>query len=79
MYSLPIDVFNTFETRNIVFDAKKALEDEKLDDALITAMEFELAWMQRKHEFYDRIANAEISRIEMITKRVEAAKNASLS
>lgn len=79
MHSLPIDVFNTFETRNIVFDAKKALEDEKLDDALITAMEFELAWMQRKHEFYDRIANAEISRIEMITKRVEAAKNASLS
>ena len=78
MRSLPLDVFNTFETRNIVFDAQKTLSDEKLDEALIIAMEFELAWMQRKREFYGKIADAEVSRIEMITQRVESAKNALL-
>ena len=74
MCALPKDVFHSFETRNIIFNAQPALQDKDLNVALTTAMGFELAWMQRKREFYGKISNAEAARIEMISKRYAAQK-----
>ncbi|MBR1380670.1 MAG: citrate lyase beta subunit [Alphaproteobacteria bacterium] len=74
MRALPQDVFHSFETRNIIFDAKSALADNDINGALTDAMGFELAWMQRKREFYGKISNAEAARIDMISKRYAAQK-----
>lgn len=72
MRTLPKDVFHSFETRNIIFDAQSALQDKDLNAALTHAMGFELAWMQRKRQFYGKISNAESARIEMISQRYVA-------
>lgn len=72
MRALPQDVFHSFETRNVIFNAQPALQDKNLNVALTTAMGFELAWMQRKREFYGKISNSEMARIEMISKRYAA-------
>lgn len=72
MRQLPKDVFHSFETRNVIFNAQNALKDENINKALTVAMGFELAWMRRKSEFYGKIANAETARIEMISKRYAA-------
>ena len=74
MRKLPMDVFKTFETRNVVFDAQKSLYDKNINKALVVAMGFELAWMQRKREFYGKISKAEEARIEMISKRYAIQK-----
>lgn len=66
---LPEDVLGSFETRNIIFDAKTALKDPNIKEGLTKAMGFELAWMQRKKEFYGYLSNAETKRIEMIEER----------
>ena len=66
---LPTDVLASFETRNIIFDAQYSLNDPKIEHALVKAQGFELAWMQRKKEFYGQLSNAETKRIEMITER----------
>lgn len=74
MRQLPQDVFHSFETRNIIFDAQKTLQDANINKALTIAMGFELAWMRRKSEFYGKLANAEQARIEMISKRYASQK-----
>lgn len=66
---LPQDVFYSFETRNIIFDAQYSLKDPNIEEALTKAMGFELAWMKRKKEFFGYQANSETKRIEMITER----------
>lgn len=66
---LPSDVLASFETRNIIFDAEYSLKDPQIEYALVKAMGFELAWMQRKKEFYGKLSNAETKRIEMIEER----------
>jgi len=66
---LPKDVLASFETRNVIFDAQYSLNDAKIEYALVKAMGFELAWMQRKKELYGHISNAETKRIEMIEER----------
>lgn len=74
MRALPKDVFHSFETRNVIFNAQPALKDKNLNTALTLAMAFELAWMQRKREFYGKISNAEAQRIEMISQRLAAQR-----
>jgi len=66
---LPADVLASFETRNIIFDAQYSLNDPLIEHALVKAMGFELAWMQRKKEFYGHLSNAEAKRIAMIEER----------
>lgn len=66
---LPQDVFYSFETRNIIFDAQYSLKDPNIEEALTKAMGFELEWMKRKKEFFGYQANSETKRIEMITER----------
>ncbi len=66
---IPADVLGSFETRNIIFDAAVSLNDPEVEWALTKAQGFELAWMERKKEFYGKLSNAETKRIEMITER----------
>lgn len=66
------DVPECFETRNIIFDTKTSLRDPNIDIGLAKAQGFELTWMKRKKEFYERTSNLEVKRIEMIEERYKA-------
>lgn len=62
-----------FETRKIVF---RASDNEKtLRKGILLAMEFETLYLQNKCEFYERMANEDRSRLEMLNKRLEQARS----
>lgn len=62
-----------FETRKVVFSAT---DNEKvLRNGILCAMEFETLYLQNKCEFYDRMANEDRGRLEMLSKRLEQAKS----
>ena len=61
-----------FETRKVVF--KYDDDTERLKAGILKAMEFEVLYLQNKCEFYDRMANEDKARMQMLTERFEAAK-----
>ena len=60
-----------FETRKVVF--KYDDNAERLKAGILKAMEFEVLYLQNKCEFYDRMANEDRARMQMLTQRFEAA------
>ena len=61
-----------FETRKIVF--KYDDDAERLKAGILKAMEFEVLYLQNKCEFYDRMANEDKVRMQMLVERFEMAK-----
>ena len=61
-----------FETRKVVFNATN--DANKLKDGILKAMEFETLYLQNKCEFYDRMANEDKVRLEMMRERLEIAR-----
>jgi citrate lyase beta subunit len=57
-----------FETRKIVFDGK-IVNSPAIEDAIANAVEFELAWLQNKRDYYQRIGAEDAQRILMMEKR----------
>lgn len=63
-----------FETRKVVF---RTSNDEKMLRAgILKAMEFEVLYLQNKCAYYDRMANEDRARMEMLANRLEVAKAA---
>lgn len=61
-------LIDRFETRKIVFDARKGIK--KIQEGLAKAAKFELNWLCNKHDYYDRIALEDKERIRMIEDRL---------
>lgn len=61
-----------FETRKVVF--KYDDNENRLRAGILKAMEFEVLYLQNKCEFYDRMANEDRARMEMLAKRLVVAK-----
>lgn len=61
-----------FETRKIVF--KYDDNAERLKAGILRAMEFEVLYLQNKCEFYDRMANEDRARMQLLVQRFETAK-----
>lgn len=61
-----------FETRKVVF--KYDDNEKRLKSGILKAMEFETLYLQNKCDFYDRMANEDRQRMEMLKKRLEVAK-----
>jgi acetylornithine deacetylase/succinyl-diaminopimelate desuccinylase-like protein len=61
-----------FETRKVVFTGSAAAANW-IDDAIATAVEFELTWLRNKRDYYGRIASEDAARIAMMEKRQAAA------
>lgn len=57
-----------FETRKIVFDGA-ALDDDKIELGIQNAVDFELAWLKNKRDYYGRISAEDAARIAMMEKR----------
>lgn len=61
-----------FETRKVIFDGS-AIEAPYIEDAIANAVDFELAWLQNKRDYYTRIGNEDAPRIKMMEKRQATA------
>lgn len=70
IYSLD-DIIEKFETRKVVFGYNKNIDYKK---GLCLAMEFELLYLLNKQEYYQNMADEDISRIKMMTERLEETK-----
>ncbi len=57
-----------FETRKIIFDGA-AIQQDWIADGIANAVEFELAWLQNKRDYYQCIASEDQSRIAMMEAR----------
>lgn len=62
-----------FETRKVIFDGA-AVESADFEAGLANAVAFELAWLQNKRDYYQTIADEDLSRIRMIEERNATAK-----
>ena len=66
---LPQNSLSRFETRKIIFDAKKALNDKNADKGILKAVGFELMWLKNKREFYKMIFDEDAQRLNMLEAR----------
>lgn len=57
-----------FETRKVIFDGSAA-ELPDFEAAIANAVAFELAWLERKRDYYATIADEDVSRIRMMRDR----------
>lgn len=67
---LPEGTLDRYETRKLIFEAKKALENEP-EKGILKAVGFELMWLKNKRDFYGSIYSEDKNRIEMLQKRYD--------
>ncbi len=63
------NLLDRFETRKVVFDAKRGLES--FDEAVRSAHQLELLWLENKSRLHTHAAEEDASRIIMLRKRVQ--------
>lgn len=66
---LPQNSLYKFETRKIIFDAQKALNDKDVETGMLKAVNFELMWLKNKRDFYQIIYNEDAHRLIMLEER----------
>ena len=60
-----------FETRKIIF-AAEALNLKNINQCILTAIKFEYLWLNNKRNYYIRLEEDDLSRIDMLEKRLKS-------
>jgi len=68
---LPQGGLAKYETRKVIFDAARALQDPHADKGLVKAVGFELMWLKNKRDFYGSIFKEDEKRIQMLDARYQ--------
>ena len=72
-HSLPffreMPYISRYETRKIIFDAPKNLNDSKPENGILKAVGFELMWLKNKKEFYGMIIKEDEERLKLLASR----------
>lgn len=63
-----------YETRKICFEGG-AVNHPKVEEALLSAVQFELLWLKNKRDYYDSIFHEDDTRISMLESRWIKLKN----
>ncbi len=69
--NLTSGILDKFETRKVLFNAKKATMANGGDKGILKAVGFELMWLKNKRNFYGMIYKEDESRIEMLQRRYD--------
>jgi hypothetical protein len=65
------NTLDKFETRKVLFDARKATLANGGDKGILKAVGFELMWLKNKRNFYGMIYAEDQNRIEMLQHRYD--------
>ncbi|MCQ2958393.1 MAG: aldolase/citrate lyase family protein [Candidatus Gastranaerophilales bacterium] len=68
---LPENSLSKFETRNVVFDAQKVLNDKNADIGILRALQFELLWIVYKRYDLGIFSVADDKRAKIIEERIK--------
>lgn len=60
-----------FETRKVIFSSH-ALDNVKLTQALNDAVKFEILWLRNKFNHYNKIAQEDLARLQMLEERMQS-------
>lgn len=63
---LPEKQLSKFETRKVIFDAQKALSNDKIEEGIQKALDFELMWIRNKLNYNEIIQKEDLKRIELL-------------
>lgn len=67
-----------FETRKVIFEGS-AIARQNIFDGIQNAVNFELAWLKNKRDYYQAIAQEDAPRISMMERRNAQSQTAALS
>ena len=67
---LPENSLTKFETRKVIFDAQKALNDKNIQTGILKALQFELEWIKYKQNIYNKISQTDKERIKILKFRI---------
>lgn len=68
---LPENSLDGFETRKIIFDARKSLQND-CREGVLKAIDFEIMWLKYKQEFLTNSKDDDIKRIKTLESRYKA-------
>lgn len=66
-----VPYLSQYETRKIIFDATKSLNNSNVHKGILKAVEFEIMWLKNKRDIYKKIYNEDLQRLNLLENRYQ--------